>query len=309
MLNRDLRFGTWKVILKEKPEIIISHEFSSFSLKSLVYKLIMKEKVKWYITTDDSLAILNNSPLYRKIAKKIILPFVDGLITTSDETKIWFQNRYPHLNLNIFALPIMLNEKNYRSELSVAIPISIKYIRKYNLNDKKIALFAGRLTDVKRIYELVKLFLTFDDPNLVLVVVGDGPLKRQITNTLEKSGKKNVILVGRYDGLELTAWYNVASFFILPSSHEPFGAVINEALLAGVYSICSENAGAKCLINEPDNGILFDPYDLIKLKELIAEVSNKFDNINIENLKVKDNLMLLKFDDKYNDFSNFLINN
>ena len=56
------------------------------------------------------------------------------------------------------------------------------------------------------------------------------------------------------------AYYNLAQLFVLPSRYEPFGTVVNEALLAGCFTLCSQVAGAACLIEPGRNGALFDPF-------------------------------------------------
>ena len=101
----------------------------------------------------------------------------------------------------------------------------------------------------------------------MLVLVGDGKERKKIELLVKKEKlEEKVILPGRYEGPELSAWYLCASGFVLPSLSETFGAVVNEALIFGLTVLCSKYAGASCLI-ESGNGLIFDPLDEKKMIE------------------------------------------
>jgi glycosyltransferase involved in cell wall biosynthesis len=65
-------------------------------------------------------------------------------------------------------------------------------------------------------------------------------------------------MMRRMDSLELYSFYNIADLFILPSKYEPFGAVVNEALIWGCPCIISDRVGAIDYIREGVNGTVFE---------------------------------------------------
>jgi glycosyltransferase involved in cell wall biosynthesis len=85
-------------------------------------------------------------------------------------------------------------------------------------------------------------------------------------------------LPGRYEPKELLAWYHCASGFILPSYYEPFGAVINEALIFGLPVFCSQFAGASFLLNSGED-FLFNPNHMdesrVALQKFVALIPKK----------------------------------
>ena len=99
--------------------------------------------------------------------------------------------------------------------------------------------------------------------------------------------------MGRKEGDELLAWYNIADIFVLPSVQEAFGAVTNEALLAGCYTFVSEKAGSSSIIHSGFNGEIFNPHSTIELTQLLKIQINKLDSK--DNIKLKDNLMPYSF--------------
>lgn len=307
LFSRHFRYGVWPIIIKEKPDILMTHEFSGFSLRALLLKKMRGEQIKWFITSDDSLGSLENMPAYRRIARRLILPNIDGLITINKAVKNWHLKKYPFLDLEIFDLPILRNPEIFREELKRALPISEKYIAQYKLQDKKIILFIGRLVDVKGVDRLVQVFCDIHEEDATLILVGDGILKDSLKEYIISKNEKRIILPGRYDNLELLAWYNVGDIFILPSYYEPFGAVINEALLSGLYTICSKKAGAQCLINENENGKLIDPLDNDDIYIKLSEVIHKGYSSKKKEIIVKKNLNTENFSKKMIELNDFMI--
>lgn len=56
-----------------------------------------------------------------------------------------------------------------------------------------------------------------------------------------------------------------ADVLVLPSYHDGWGAVVNEALMTGVPVVCSEQSGASCLIQEALHGAVFQAGDVAGL--------------------------------------------
>ena len=137
----------------------------------------------------------------------------------------------------------------------------------------------------------------------VLVIVGDGKeeqnLKRQ-----SASLQKDVIFTGHLEGNELYAWYNVGDVFCLPSYLEPYGAVTNEALLAGCRVVISEKAGSACLVNK-NNGEIIAPMDIEAMADALdrqLKLIRKRDG----NIEYRKNLMTVKFDERINSLKEIL---
>jgi glycosyltransferase involved in cell wall biosynthesis len=93
---------------------------------------------------------------------------------------------------------------------------------------------------------------------LVLALVGDGPERERLERQAAAVAPGRVIFAGRQEGEALAAWYRLGTAFALPSVHEPFGAVVNEALLAGLPVVCSDRAGARVLVSDGRNGAVVD---------------------------------------------------
>jgi glycosyltransferase involved in cell wall biosynthesis len=66
---------------------------------------------------------------------------------------------------------------------------------------------------------------------------------------------------------------NAASFVVHPSSWDVFAFAVVEAMEVGKVVICSDQAGASCLIEHGENGFVYPGEDFSRLAELLQSVS------------------------------------
>jgi 1,2-diacylglycerol 3-alpha-glucosyltransferase len=112
-----------------------------------------------------------------------------------------------------------------------------------------------------------------------LVLLGDGPLAPQVRAALVRMGIQQFVhLPGFRQYLELPTFYGLALAFILASTSEPWGLVVNEAMAAGLPVLVSNRCGcAPDLVEEGRNGFTFDPYDTEGLARLMLRMSTMSD--------------------------------
>ena len=128
----------------------------------------------------------------------------------------------------------------------------------------------------------------------IFVVVGDGP-EREKLETLAVEQNANVLFTGRLEGDALNSWYNIASVFVLASYQESFGAVTNEALLAGCYALISNKAGSSCLVEEGVNGYTISPNDINEITEKMLLISKEIEPL--KEVVLKKNEMIHRYDE------------
>ena len=162
-------------------------------------------------------------------------------------------------------------------------------------------MYVGRLVEFKNLARVLDAF-SRSNSNAVMIIVGDGPEKKDLEERARKINKE-IIFTGRFEGDELYAWYNLANVFILASYKEPFGAVANEALLAGCRVVVSNKAGSSCLVNE-SNGEVFEPLDV---QEIAAAIDRQLILSPTPHLKkARQNLMDYSFNERMQELINIL---
>ena len=100
-----------------------------------------------------------------------------------------------------------------------------------------VALFIGRLTDVKGVRQLAAAWATVatQRAGAWLVVLGAGELEQELRETFARSeGADRVVMRTEFiDEQERIAHYAASDVVVLPSTYEPFGLVAAEAMACG----------------------------------------------------------------------------
>lgn len=113
-------------------------------------------------------------------------------------------------------------------------------------------LFVGRLSPEKNITYMINMF---KKSGRHLTIVGDGPLRKFV----ESQCGENITYLGHVDNSMLYKVYNAHDCFILPSISEPWGLVVEEALMHGLPVVISNNVGCKVdLVDNFNSGVSFD---------------------------------------------------
>lgn len=139
--------------------------------------------------------------------------------------------------------------------------------------------FVGSLSPRKNPISLIKAFSTIKCG--VIRFVGDGELKSQILEEIEKNNLlKNIYIEGTVSINHIPDYLYNSDVLVLPSLHDGWGAVINEALQAGCYVICSDSCGACMLLDKnPKLGSIFKTGDEKELAECLKYVNEHLDEI------------------------------
>jgi len=123
--------------------------------------------------------------------------------------------------------------------------------------------FVGRLSEEKGIDTLIAAVrhLRSNRINIPKIqIVGDGPFKRQLENTIKTQGIDNIELAGHKEHREITDIVRSARFVVLPSlCYESFPLVIMEAYACGKPVVASRIGALAELVEGGKTGLLFEP--------------------------------------------------
>lgn len=280
-----------ETIKKCEPDIVLVSEFNQIAWIVILYRILHRSQYKIISLVDDSWDMIEHEQSLvnrHALARRLAMPLLDQVVCVDKRVQEWYRNKY---SKGVF-FPIVSDETIFRERLQRVLPISEEYIAKYKLQGKKVLLFVGRLYKDKNIPMAIEAFLQTRVENSAFLIVGDGAERERLETRFGK--EKSVILLGRYEGDALYAWYNVAQVLILPSIREPFGAVTNEALMAGCRVLLSDVAGSGCLIVESRNGYIISPRDKDAMSARMTESLGAAMPIELP-LQVKPNMMIETF--------------
>jgi glycosyltransferase involved in cell wall biosynthesis len=140
-------------------------------------------------------------------------------------------------------------------------------------------LYIGRFSSEKNILHLVKSYDRLKLDRWGLILLGDGPQIEEIKAYIRSHFVKNILLPGFKQKEQIPEYLAVSDVFILPSTYEPWGLVVNEAMAAGLPVLVSTKCGCyPDLVKQGVNGFSFDPFDSDELYNLMRKVvEEKFD--------------------------------
>ncbi|MCI0511238.1 glycosyltransferase involved in cell wall biosynthesis [Chromohalobacter marismortui] len=123
---------------------------------------------------------------------------------------------------------------------------------------RPVALYAGRLAAEKNTRLLVRALreMQFVQPNVIPVLVGDGPERSRLERQLP-----DAIFTGFLTGEALAQHYASADMFLFPSHSETYGNVVPEAMASGLPVVAFDQAAASELIADNHEGRLIDAND------------------------------------------------
>ncbi len=139
-------------------------------------------------------------------------------------------------------------------------------------------LYVGRLASEKNVHRLLSAYEQYrrNGGTWSLVMVGGGPEEKSLQAAADASQyNQDIYFEGLKSSSELAPYYAFAGCFVLPSTREPWGLVVNEAMAAGLPVIVSSACGcAEDLLYPGQNGFVFDPTSEAQLERCLQQVSD-----------------------------------
>ena len=252
LAHRNFSRGYARLIRELRPDVVIGSEYGQTVMVPWLLRLMRRRKYRLWTFCDDSVRGSEETSRIRRILRRFFVPRLDGIVLGSDAVQAWYRERMECRRTAV--IPIISDEDVLRSALAAQLPV----IPEESLAGRRIVLFVGRLAAVKNLPVLLRAMPMVRE-DAVCVLVGEGPERPALEALVRQLGLgERVRFAGRFEAPELYRWYQMADVKVLPSLFEPFGAVVGEALQAGCPVVCSDIAGAACLIRPGINGEIVD---------------------------------------------------
>jgi glycosyltransferase involved in cell wall biosynthesis len=148
----------------------------------------------------------------------------------------------------------------------------------------RFVLYVGRLgteKDIPFLFEVLARLLP-RHPDLKLVVVGEGPARREIEDRVVSMGlERNVVMVGFIPHDRLKAYYGLAEAFVFSSKVESQGLVVLEAMQCGLPVVAIGKMGTREVMGGSNGGFMVDD----DLDEFTAAVASLLEDPDLREQK------------------------
>lgn len=133
--------------------------------------------------------------------------------------------------------------------------------------DATVALLCAKLQPWKRPFDALRAFARAAVDGSHLLVAGEGPLRGSLEREAENLNLQGCVhFLGFLNQSQLPIAYRVSDVLVLPSEYEPFGVVVNEAMLCSRPVIVSDRVGARYdLVRHGETGFIYPCGDMAAL--------------------------------------------
>jgi glycosyltransferase involved in cell wall biosynthesis len=143
---------------------------------------------------------------------------------------------------------------------------------------RPVVLFAGKLQARKHCDHLMEAYARLsraqgEEPHAYLVIVGDGEERAALERQAVATGLGSIRFCGFRNQSEMPRFFDLATVFVLPSRHEPWGLIVNEVMNAARPAIVTDDVGcAPDLIDDGVNGCIVPVGDVDALTQELERV-------------------------------------
>jgi glycosyltransferase involved in cell wall biosynthesis len=196
-----------------------------------------------------------------------------------------FYQSYGISEERLFWMPYAVDNDYFQNQAMLAGLNREELRRSLNLEPgRSIILYAAKLIEKKRPQDLLEAYRLLSpdglqEPEPYLLFVGDGVLRSQLEAEAKATNWQSIRFLGFRNQSELPALYDLCDVFVLPSSFEPWGLVVNEVMNAAKPVIVSDRVGAAIdLIQHGENGYIFPVGSVKELAAQLRQLLNNPDN-------------------------------
>ena len=136
---------------------------------------------------------------------------------------------------------------------------------RYNLSGQTVILFSGQMIARKGIDTLLEAFnrIAWMRKSAALLLLGDGPQRADYESMVSRELQSKVHFAGLVPQGELPEHFAAADLFVLPSRHDGWAVVINEACAAALPVIATRQTGAAYdLVEDGRSGFILEHDDV-----------------------------------------------
>ncbi len=138
--------------------------------------------------------------------------------------------------------------------------------------ETRFLLFAGRLHPQKDPILLVRSVAALNDPNVHLLIAGDGELAAEVRTEIASFGlSRRVTMLGPVGQAELAQLQRVSSVFVLTSAYEGLPLVVLEALACGTPVVTTQCGETPKLLST-DSGIVCKERSPVAIADALRQV-------------------------------------
>lgn len=144
--------------------------------------------------------------------------------------------------------------------------------------NKIIIVYHGRLDknkDIQTLLYAIKQIIGEFDKNPLFLIIGQGPYKQKLLNIVNKNNIQHYVhFIGFKNNIN--EYLKAADIYCFPSTFEGLPLALLEAMACGLICIASDINGNRAIIDDKQNGFLFETSDVNQLGNILSHTMNSY---------------------------------
>jgi glycosyltransferase involved in cell wall biosynthesis len=251
----------------------VPHLWAMLAARSAGVRVLLRDETSALGRAGDTAKAAAKRLLFRLIDR-----LVDGYLTIGSMNERHFRD----LGIDaakFFRTPYAVDNNWFRSRIADARPHRNELRAELGLPQvRPVVLYAAKMIQRKAPLDLIHAFghafaEIAPDRRPILLMAGDGELRPQVEAAIASARLDDAVrMLGFQSQRQLAALYELCDLFVLPSAHETWGLVVNEAMNAARAVIASDRVGAaRDLIRDGVNGFIYPLGDVPALAGCLRE--------------------------------------
>ncbi len=268
--------GLWDLVRSSKPDAIIlltGYRYLSFWIALTAAKLL---GIPVLFGTDASGLGARDGKRWKSSVKRWLWPTLFGLadiVTVPSSRGVRLMESLGLPGERIVLTPYVVDNDWWTQSAANVDRAAVR--RAWGVpEDAPVVLFCAKLQHWKRPQDLLRAFAAAKVRDSHLIFAGEGPLRKDLEReTISLKLNEQVHFVGFINQTQLPNVYRASDLMVLPSEYEPFGLVVNEAMLCGCPAILSDRVGAgDDLVTPGQTGFVFPVGNVEVLATILREI-------------------------------------
>ncbi|MBK8091121.1 MAG: glycosyltransferase family 4 protein [Verrucomicrobiaceae bacterium] len=216
--------------------------------------------------------------LHRAVLSRVFTQ-VDQFLAIGSANREFYRS-YGVAEDRISLVPYVTDNEHFQRACLAAAAGREEFRRSLGLEQgRPVLLFIGRLSwekNLPTLFEAMRLLQQElpQESRPILLIGGEGPFSKEIRALAAERAGEDVRFLGFTQQSRLPALFDVSDALVLPSSIEPWGMVVNEAMNAGLPLILSDRVGSwDDLLRHGENGVVFETMNPRSLADAIRRVT------------------------------------
>jgi glycosyltransferase involved in cell wall biosynthesis len=273
LFTLHLNYSTYSELMRIDPDVVISCGWDSLAAY-LSYAYCKKYRKKYILWAGSTI----NEPSWRRALSRPLVRFLvgnsDACIAYGTRAKEYLMSIGTNED-KIFMGWNSIDNSHFEAKSRISDHEKDRLKAQLKINTRMVILYVGQLIERKGIHDLFDAFslLKKQTTDVTLLIVGSGKEEPALKKRVLEEGIPDVVFSGYIDYDQLPKYFGLSDVFVLPSSEEVWGLVINEAMACGLPVITTNKVGASVdLVKDGVNGFVIKAKAPLELCDVMRKV-------------------------------------